>query len=365
MGRKRQRGVRGEPWYRSAEGVWCITLPGHKKQRLVDSKGDFIRGQDNHEVAYKVWHEMMAKTDAGVNKDDNLMGLIFGLYLERHLQPNGAEKTFKDWQKFLQDFSDRWPGLLVKDLTPAHLRTWWAEHPTWGSSMQNMVGTAVRTALNWAVGAESGRLLSTNPLKGMKFPPVRSRGASVLITEEDHQKFLAVVPDDLRDMLLALRSTGTRPSNLWRATAKNFNEKEGILVYDGWNTEPGTSVHKTFKKTGEAMVVPLTPNVIEICKRLAEKHPEGPLFRTAKGGSWNAQKLASRLLWYKKKLKLDHVMCYGYRHSVATDLLVGGVPDAEVAAILGQKSTDMIHKHYGHLGSKIKRLQDTLGKHRS
>lgn len=198
----------------------------------------------------------------------------------------------------------------------------------------------------------------------MRLPRVRSRGASTLISEDDHKKLIAIVPEDLRDVLVALRNSGTRPSNIWRATRKNFDAEQGALIFAEWNTEPGTPIHKTFRKTGESLVVPLTPTVVEICQRLAGKYPKGPLFRTKKGEPWNPQMLASRLLWYKKKLGLDHVICYGYRHTVATDLLSEGVPDAEVAAILGQKGTDMIYRHYGHLGARIQRLRATLTKYR-
>ena len=40
---------------------------------------------------------------------------------------------------------------------------------------------------------------------------------------------------------------------------------------------------------------------------------------------------------------------YGYRHGYATEALAKGLPDAQVAALLGHSSTAMLHKHYSQL----------------
>jgi hypothetical protein len=57
------------------------------------------------------------------------------------------------------------------------------------------------------------------------------------------------------------------------------------------------------------------------------------------------------------------LIAYSARHSTATRLLEKGVPDAQVAAILGHKNTAMLYKHYGHLGDKIQKLTDLIGEH--
>jgi integrase len=55
-------------------------------------------------------------------------------------------------------------------------------------------------------------------------------------------------------------------------------------------------------------------------------------------------------------------IAYGYRHTFATDALANGVPDAQVAALLGHSGTAMLHKHYAHLGARAKALRDALDK---
>jgi integrase len=312
----------------------------------------------------QAWHEYMTVQNAPTAGDENPLSLVLDLYLQHLRDSKASAKTLKDYKDFFQWFIDRWPKLTVRELRSFHMQTWFREHPKWGPSYRNKIGTAFKAALNWATGADGGNIIPKNPLDGMSLPQSRSRGAEVLISDEDHKRLLAVVPEDLKRVLIALRHTGTRPSNIWRAEARNLDRVGHTLVYADWNTDPDTPAHKTAKKTGRALVITLTPVVFDMCCRLADQHPSGPLFRTKKGEPWTACKLANRLRWYTKRLGIEHVICYGYRHSVATELLEKGVPDAEVAAILGHTGTDMIYRHYGHLGARITRIRDTLTRHR-
>ena len=55
-------------------------------------------------------------------------------------------------------------------------------------------------------------------------------------------------------------------------------------------------------------------------------------------------------------------IAYGYRHTFATDALARGVPDAQVAELLGHSGTAMLHKHYSHLTARSQVLRDALGR---
>jgi integrase len=325
---------------------------GGKPVALKRADGSLLKGKGSEEEAMTLWHRMMAVGNAASTGEDTLVCVIFEHYL-RYLMKYAAEKTYKEYNKAFTSFFETYPEVKVKDLRPLHMEEWWEKkHPNWEDGTRLFSATAVHAALNWASGAQA-RLIPNNPLKGMRMPKGRSRGAEALVDLADHQKLIAAVPEDLRDVLVALRHTGTRPSTVSRVTANDFFVEQGI-----WRVMN----HKTVKKTGKPLIVPLPPVIVELSKKLAEKYPEGPLFRTARGVAWNPQKLASRILWYKKKLGVD-VIAYGYRHTVATELLEAGVPDAQVAAILGQSNTAMIYKHYSHLGSKINSLRDILTEH--
>jgi integrase len=64
----------------------------------------------------------------------------------------------------------------------------------------------------------------------------------------------------------------------------------------------------------------------------------------------------------RERAGIPHAIAYGLRHTFATDALANGVPDAQVAELLGHSGTAMLHKHYAHLGAKAKALRDALGK---
>jgi integrase len=61
-------------------------------------------------------------------------------------------------------------------------------------------------------------------------------------------------------------------------------------------------------------------------------------------------------------LGLGRVIAYGYRHGLATDALANGVPDAQVAELLGDSGMAMLHRHYAHLGAKAQALRLALGR---
>ncbi len=223
---------------------------------------------------------------------------------------------------------------------------------------------AVNTCLNWAV--KQG-FTTRNPLhRRLTIPAIVSRGGQkdVPIPPEDYAVMLAHANPNLRDFIIACRNTGTRPENVAAATAKDYHKEAACWVL-------GT--HKT-DEDGSSLVIHLNPTMVALTERLIAKYPEGPLFRNNQGNPWRDEVWGKAMAGLKKtlaakgiKLKSRGIM-YGFRHGVATDLLEAGVPEAHVAAILGHKSTVMIHKHYSHLTSRhaalkvhLEHIQPTAG----
>jgi integrase len=99
---------------------------------------------------------------------------------------------------------------------------------------------------------------------------------------------------------------------------------------------------------------------------LAERYPEGPLFRTARGKPFpEAYYLARLVRQLRQRLGMKAIIPYGYRHTFATEALANGVPDAQVAELLGHSGTAMLHRHYAHLGAKANVLRKALDQVRS
>ncbi len=336
-------------------------MPGDKtKAAIRDRFGNIIRGNDEQAeaAANAVWHQTQALSNVGRLGDDNTVVAILERYLD-DLQKRASAKSYANYRAFFQSFDKQWPGLLVRDLKPFHVQQWWElAHKPWGSSLQNLSGTALKAALRWAKEpGKGGAIIASNPLEGFKLPTMRKRSAEVVVSQEEFDGMLSLVKSDaVRDIIVVAWETGTRPINLIRATAKNVGESGRFLLFAEWNTEPGSTVHKTHKNTGRPLQVPLPPLAEAIIARLAERYPTGPLFRTARGAEWNDSRLANTVLHYAKRAGLaGRFTAYSCRHSKATSLLEAGVSDVDVAAILGNTPA-IIHKNYSHVSSRTDRL---------
>lgn len=55
-------------------------------------------------------------------------------------------------------------------------------------------------------------------------------------------------------------------------------------------------------------------------------------------------------------------MAYTNRHTFGTDALERGVPDADVAALMGHKGTEMLHAVYSKLHKKHEHLRQAAEK---
>jgi integrase len=362
-GRKKKASRRGTPWLRKlANGTLRWYLPKHltggKLVPVERADGSFVDGPENEVEARRLAAELEVARRAGAAGMDNPLRLVLDRYL---LWLEEERKASADYQesalRFFREFLKLYTNLTVGELTVRHFTDWFAARPGWSDRYKTLAGRIFQSALNWARGVEGGRIIPQNPLEGWRLRTTRSRGAEVLVEPADHEAMLEAASPALRDVLVVLRETGTRPVNLCRATAANLDRDQRALVLAEHNVRG--RAHKTADKTGRPLVVPLTDAAYEVCVRLAERHPEGPLFRTYRGRPWTDNVLAARVYYLSRKLGVK-VTAYGYRHTRATELLANGTPDAVVAAVLGHTGTAMLYKHYGHLTARVDLLRAHL-----
>jgi integrase len=350
---KSRRGLNGLPWYRKDRDVWVV--PGDPRKLAVrDRDGNAIRGEHNREAAMAAWHETQSLANAGRRGEDSELRAVLQLYLH-DLKPRVEEDTYANYGKYYTDFLGLFPGLAVRELKPLHVRQWFDARPGWGQSTRAMAGSTLKAALNWASKPGKGDLIPRNPLDGMSLPAYRKRSAEVVLTDEEFEYALSFVKAPaVWDVLVVLRLTGTRPVNLARATAAHLSADGTALVLNE---------HKTAKKTGLALVIPLPDAARDICLRLKAKYPEGPLFRTTTGLPWDKHRLSNLVKHYAKRAGLKgRLVAYSGRHSKATHLLEAGVSDVDVAAILGNTPA-VIHRNYSHVAARVARLRELANRH--
>jgi integrase len=335
-----------KPWYRTFNDTWYVTIRGEQIP--------LARGKANKAEAERAFFKLMAADapeKAAARPSDTRVVAILDLFLD-HSQRHNKQRTYEWYKGFLQDFSDLHGTLRVQDLKPFHVTRWLDSHPDWKGCRWGAI-TAVKRALNWAT--DEG-LIEENPVKKIKKPPVRTRER--FITQEERKRIFGNYPegDCFRDFLFAMENTGSRPGEVGMVTAEHVNLELGVWVLDE---------HKTEHATQEPRVIILTPAMVELSRRLMEKHPEGPLFRNEDGEPWTRNAIRCRFRRVRKKLDLGgDLVAYLYRHAVATDLLESGTGIAQAAEILGHKDTSMIMRHYSKLRERRDHLRQQIAKAR-
>ena len=101
-----------------------------------------------------------------------------------------------------------------------------------------------------------------------------------------------------------------------------------------------------------------------VVARLAAGRADGPLFRNSHGRRWGENYFSRTLRKFTVPLGMGgRFTPYSCRHSRATEMLEQGMPDVDVAAVLGN-SPAVIHRHYSHVAAKAGRLADLLNRSR-
>jgi integrase len=250
------------PWYRASRDAWYVKIDG-KQVRLA-------KGKANKKAAAEAFHRLMALGPAGLPKNQEITAAhVCDLFLDWSKKHHDA-RTFDWYASFLNDFCGhkRLGVLTASQVKVFHVTQWLDAHPKWKGSRRNAV-ICVKRAFNWAT-AEG--ILKENPLRGLRKPP-QNRRERILTAGEWEELFGAVVDQEFKDFLTAMRETGCRPGEVRRVTADDVNLELGVWVLEH---------HKTRKKTGLPRVVYLNPVMLELCKRLCERWPTGPIFRGPK-----------------------------------------------------------------------------------
>ena len=326
------------PWYRKQNDTWYICLHG---QQIPLTKG-----KDNKAEAERAYFQIMARDGGKLPEAATLtVAQVADLFLDWSSRHND-HSTYDWYKKFLQDFCDLHGGLQASQLKPFQVTQWLDRHAGWNDGSRRCAITALKRAFNWSV--DEG-VLPANPVKKVHKPPVKSRDR-ILKPQEKNQLLGAIKDQPFRDFVFALQETGGRPSEVARVTAADVDLEQGVWLLHK---------HKTRKKTGRPRVIYLTPAMVELTRRLVEKHPTGPLFRGPRGGKpFTRNSIRCRFRRLREKLPhLAGVIAYTYRHTYATDALENGVGVAEVAELLGHQGTDMVMRHYQHLREKREHLR--------
>lgn len=338
------------PWFRASKNAWYV-WQGDKQVSLG------VKGKANRKAAWVAWRKLITEgpnlatntptpAPQPVKEAPTVRLVIEGFLADAHGRI--SLEAFRGYGKFLTPFAKVHGNRLAESIT-AHEAETFARKPEWSATYQaGFLGT-LATAYRWAARE---KLITASPVEGVRKPPKASRGTKAVITEAEHKALLEVADDVFRGFLTVLWHTGARPGEVSGLTAEQVKASaDGVI--------PLTN-HKTAHK-GKARFLILTGDAWAVAKERADAVGTGLLF-VGKGGPLTPKAVSAKMDRLCEKAGIRRVVAYGYRHTFATTALVKGLPDAQVAALLGHSGTQMLHKHYSHLTHQTQTMRDALAK---
>jgi integrase len=330
------------PFFYATKNTWYV-WDGDSKVSLG------VRGEENKTEAMEAWHRIMANGKAvpEARADSPTVAEVIDAFLA-DAKERVSRGTLRNYTAFLTPFKERHGKAKADRLTPPQAETY-SRKPTWNGTHRGDFLTTLASAFRLA---EQTGLLASNPLRHLRKPCRSVRTALPLISADEHARLLKAATPAFRPFLEVLHMTGARPSEVATITAENFDAEAAVVRL---------SEHKTAHK-GKERILFLLPKAVAILRKQAKRYGSGYLFRNRHGTKFTKNAIGLVMRRLRKRAGIGHATAYAYRHSFATDALSNGVPDAQVAELLGHSGTAMLHKHYAHLGAKARVLREALGR---
>ncbi len=194
----------------------------------------------------------------------------------------------------------------------------------------------LRAALNRAL--ENG-LIASDIAWRVALKPIKNadRRRGIYLDRADRARLIEKACAELKPFLKGLALLPLRPGALAALTVADFNAKLKTLR---------VGVDKT---GAERWIMAPTATAAFLTEQARNKLPGAPLVGTAGGQHWTKDRWKKPIREAVVAAKLPvATTAYALRHSVITDLVVGGLDLLTIAQISGT-SVAMIEAHYGHL----------------
>jgi site-specific recombinase XerD len=226
-------------------------------------------------------------------------------------------------------------NITLTKLTKAHMSAWRARVLERHSAATfNRNATALRAALNWArdcgnVASDQAWLMALKEIKGA------GKRRDLYLDAAQRKLLLEHADEEVRPFLTLLNMIPFRPGEAAQLTVSSFNARTGELLITG-KTDPR-----------RILLGDVAQSFFRECVK--SKLPGAWLVSRANGSQWKAWDWKRSMTLAVAGARLPRAtVAMTLRHSVITDLVVGGLDIFHVAKMAGT-SVKMIEQHYGHL----------------
>jgi len=327
-----------EPWRRGGKD-WYVTIRG-KQVRIAPASA----------TKTQAWAAYRGYLSGGTPRDGSptFAGIASAFLARQKARLDRGELSAKRYRVvvfFLSRACKAFGRVAVDDLRPRHVNDW-LDSTSWGPTTRSDGVFACRSVVRWAIA--DGVYQGEYPLGGLKSPARRKRSKDVVPRPEELEAIRNARPDQQwRDLMDVLVATGCRPGEIYSLTAADVDFARGMF----------TVKNKTARATGVARrpVYP-TGDVLDILRRLAELHPDGPLFRNTRGIRWrdHSVRIAMVAAGFKTfPYALRHA--YGSRGIKSVDV-------SQLARLMGHTRVTTTLENYVHNLDSDEQLKSAAGR---
>lgn len=205
----------------------------------------------------------------------------------------------------------------------------------------------IRYYLSKVLGtAEEWEFLDENPVRKTKLPRRSRRKAKTVLTPEQFQRLLIILPEPSRSLVQLLTSTGVRIGELLALRWRHVDLERQVLqieeaVYEGHFDDPKTEP--------SVRPVPLGPRAADLLATRGPGRPSELVFSTRKGKPLDRRTLLHRQLKPAcRKLGIAGVSWHSLRHANATLHDTARTPLGTLQALLGHAPGETTREVYLH-----------------
>ena len=340
----------------NSAGTWLAQVyDGATRKQTRSSLGSFdaMPASQRYDAAKKAAEKLAEHLNQGGTPDDINVKQACADYV-KFLRAEGKDETADDAEARFKRWidSEKIASVSVRKLATHHLREWRTKlvatevviNPRAdvkltrkrAPSTVNRDMTSLRAALNHA--RENGAVTTDAGWRAALKPIDAADGKRTLFLDRTQRKALIEnAQADVGVFLRGLALVPLRPGALAALTAGSFDKRIGVLTIGK-------------DKAGNDRSMMLPKHTAALFAGLAkDKLPAAPLFARADGKAWDKDSWKKPVKAAAATAKLPATTtAYTLRHSVITDLIVGGLDTLTVARLSGT-SLPMIERHYGHL----------------